>query len=381
MTWRVHSDRVFAIGGVRALILQALHPLTMAAVAQQRGFEEDFWGRLDRTGRYVSTLTYAPASQAQRLAAQVRGIHRKLRGTDPDTGDTFRLDRPDLLLWVHCCEVESFLTTARRAGAPISDADADEYLREQLLTARMIGIPEAMVPTSVREMTQYFADVRPELRLTDAAQKGVRVLAVPPMPKRVRLLTPARPAWASLAGIAFALLPKWARRIVPVARSADHRPGGDRRDPRVARRPGGVARQLDRAARGAGGPCPGRAVHAAGGMTDFQPAQGEGRQGGEASRPGDAVDQSVDQPVDPAERVRRIAIAMAALSQSGLIYAVNEYDPDRYTKLGALAADLLAVVTDVRRSAGGWSWAARVVTRHRRLTSAAPWSTTTSGCC
>ena len=120
MTWRVHADRVFAIGGVRALILQALHPLTMAAVAQQRGFEEDFWGRLDRTGRYVATLTYAPASQAQRLSAQIRGIHRKLRGTDPDTGETFRLDRPDLLLWVHCCEVESFLTTARRAGAPIS---------------------------------------------------------------------------------------------------------------------------------------------------------------------------------------------------------------------------------------------------------------------
>ena len=167
MTWRVHSDRVFAIGGVRALILQALHPLTMAAVAQQRGFEEDFWGRLDRTGRYVSTLTYAPASQAQRLAAQVRGIHRKLRGTDPDTGETFRLDRPDLLLWVHCCEVESFLTTARRAGAPISDADADEYLREQLLTARMIGIPEAMVPTSVREMTQYFAEVLVGLGVAD----------------------------------------------------------------------------------------------------------------------------------------------------------------------------------------------------------------------
>ena len=70
MTWRVHADRVFAIGGVRALILQALHPLTMAAVAQQRGFEEDFWGRLDRTGAYVSTLTYAPAHEARRTAAK-----------------------------------------------------------------------------------------------------------------------------------------------------------------------------------------------------------------------------------------------------------------------------------------------------------------------
>jgi uncharacterized protein (DUF2236 family) len=213
MTWRVHADRVFAIGGVRALILQALHPLTMAAVVQQRGFDEDFWGRLDRTGRYVATLTYAPAPAAQRLSAQIRGIHRKLRGTDPETGETFRLDRPDLLLWVHCCEVDSFLSTARRAGAPISAADADEYLREQVLTAEMIGIPTAIVPASVAEMEQYFHDVRPDLRLTDAARRGVRVLAVPPMPMKVRLLTPARPAWAGLAGMAFALLPKWARRL------------------------------------------------------------------------------------------------------------------------------------------------------------------------
>ena len=161
VTWRVHADRVFAIGGVRALILQALHPLTMAAVAQQRGFEEDFWGRLDRTGSYVSTLTYAPAAEARRTAATVRGIHRKLHGTDPDTGETFRLDRPDLLLWVHCCEVDSFLSTARRAGAPITPDDADAYLREQVLAAELVGIPAGLVPSSVAEMAQYFREVRP----------------------------------------------------------------------------------------------------------------------------------------------------------------------------------------------------------------------------
>ncbi len=213
ITWRVHADQVFAIAGVRALILQALHPLTMAAVAQQRGFEEDFWGRLDRTGRYVSMLTYAPAADARRTAATVRGIHRRLHGIDPDTGESFRLDRPDLLLWVHCCEVDSFLSTARRAGAPITEDDADEYLREQVLAATLVGIPAAMVPSSVAGMARYFRDVRPELRLTDEARRGVRVLAVPPMPKRVRLLTPARPAWAGLAGLAFALLPGWARRL------------------------------------------------------------------------------------------------------------------------------------------------------------------------
>ncbi len=213
VTWRVHADPVFPIAGVRALILQALHPLTMAAVAQQRGFEEDFWGRLDRTGQYVSTLTYAPESQARRTAAKVRGIHRKLVGTNPATGEIFRLDRPDLLLWVHCCEVDSFLSTARRAGAPITPDDADEYLREQVLAATMVGIPADIVPSSVTAMKHYFQDVRPQLELTDDATRGVKVLISPPMPKKVRLLTPARPAWAGLAGMAFALMPGWARKL------------------------------------------------------------------------------------------------------------------------------------------------------------------------
>jgi ADP-ribose pyrophosphatase YjhB (NUDIX family) len=48
----------------------------------------------------------------------------------------------------------------------------------------------------------------------------------------------------------------------------------------------------------------------------------------------------------PAEQVRRAAIAMTALAQSGLFYALSEYDSDRYRKLAVLATDLLASVTD-----------------------------------
>ena len=213
MTWRVHRDPVFDIGVMRALIMQALHPLAMAAVDQHHSFEADFWGRLERTTQYVSTLTFSSIKDAERAAARVRGIHRKLRGTDPSTGAEFRLDRPDLLLWVHCCEVDSLLTTARRAGAPITHADADAYLREQVLTAELVGIPTGIVPASMAQLQQYFREVRPDLRLTDEARRGVKRLAIPPMTKRVKLLTPARPAWAGLAGLAFATQPKWARRI------------------------------------------------------------------------------------------------------------------------------------------------------------------------
>jgi uncharacterized protein (DUF2236 family) len=213
MTWRIHSDQVFAIGGMRALILQALHPLAMAAVDQHHSFEDDFWGRLERTTQYVSTQTFESSTKARRSAARVRGIHRKLRGIDPLTGTEFRLDRPDLLLWVHCCTVDSLLSTARRSGAPIGPADADEYVREQVVAADMVGIPTDLVPATVGELHEYFRAVRAELRLTDEARRGVKRLAIPPMTTWVKLLTPARPAWAGLAGLAFATQPKWARRI------------------------------------------------------------------------------------------------------------------------------------------------------------------------
>ena len=55
---------------------------------------------------------------------------------------------------------------------------------------------------------------------------------------------------------------------------------------------------------------------------------------------------------DPADQVRRTAITLSALAQSGLTYAQNEYDLDRYRKLAGLGADLLAAITE--QSAEHW---------------------------
>src|SRR5215469_4069232 len=46
---RVHGDSSMFIGGIRALLLQSLHPLAMAAVAGHSGYRGDPWGRLQRT--------------------------------------------------------------------------------------------------------------------------------------------------------------------------------------------------------------------------------------------------------------------------------------------------------------------------------------------
>ncbi|MDQ3732481.1 MAG: DUF2236 domain-containing protein [Actinomycetota bacterium] len=213
VTWRVHADPLLIVGGLRALLLQALHPLALAGVVEHSGFRGDPWGRLGRTAEFVGVLTYGTSSQAVKAAARVRGAHRGLTGVEPESGISYRVDDPALLLWVHCCEVDSFLTTARRGGADLSDADADAYLREQGLAAELVGVPRDDVPADRADLADYFTDIQPMLRATAESQRAARFLLAPPMPAWVRMLTPARPAWGGLATLGFGLLPSWARKM------------------------------------------------------------------------------------------------------------------------------------------------------------------------
>ncbi len=214
VTWRIHGDPSYHVGGLRALMLQALHPVAMDGVARNSvGFKEDWWLRMSRTGQYMETITFGSRTEARRMAARVRGYHRKLSGVEETTGRAYRVDDPDLLLWVYATAVDSLLTTAQRAGVPLTDEDADRYVAEQVAAAQLIGVPLSTVPRTVAELDAYLEDVRPSLAATPAALDGVRNLFLPPMKGWVQVLTPARPAWVTLATLGFATLPVWARRM------------------------------------------------------------------------------------------------------------------------------------------------------------------------
>src|SRR3954466_11248537 len=213
VTWRVHSDPSFSVGGLRALLLQALHPVAMDGVERNTAAREDPWPRLVRTAAYVDTPTFGTRSAALPAVRRVRGLHSRLGGTEETTGRTYRVDDPDLLVWVHCCEVDSLLSAARRAGLPLTDDEADRYVAEQVISAELIGVPTADVPASVDALAAYFEALRPSLAGTAAARDAYRLIVLPPMPTWVRYLTPAQPAWGGLATLALALLPSWARRM------------------------------------------------------------------------------------------------------------------------------------------------------------------------
>lgn len=214
VTWRVHGDPSMAVAGFRALLLQAVHPRVMAGFDINSTFRADPWGRLNRTGEWVSTVTYGTTAEAEEAGRRLRRIHSRLAPfTDPDTGRTWRVDDPDLLLWVHCTQVESFLGTFRRCGGRLGEHDADRYVAEMRASARQVGLDPEQVPGSMADIDDYYASVRPELRVTAAARRTTLWTFAPPMPTWVSLATPARPAWVSLMSTAAAMLPRWARRL------------------------------------------------------------------------------------------------------------------------------------------------------------------------
>ncbi len=211
MTWRVLADPAAGVGGVSALYLQALHPRAMAAVHEHSDFSTNFWPRMQRTAQYVITVGFGTRAQADAAAARVRAVHRLVRGVDPVTGAPYAATDPDLLRWVHATEMASFLDATRRGGLRLTDAEVDRFLTEQVRAAELVGLQD--VPTTRAALDEYFEYVRPELLASPVARRAALRLAVPPLPLRIELTTPARPFWTTVSGLAFALLPAWARRI------------------------------------------------------------------------------------------------------------------------------------------------------------------------
>lgn len=210
VTWKVHGDPAMAFGGLRALLLQALHPLAMAGVAQHSNFQADPWGRLFRTAEYVGTTTYGSTTEARRAGRIVQAVHRRLRGVEPESGLPYEVGDPHLVLWVHCAEVDSFLDAYRRCGGRLAAGEADAYLAEQVAAAELVGVPRADVPDSQAALRDYFAWIRPELRATAAAQEALTFVLTPPLPRQA---VAAQPVWLGLAALAFRQLPGWARRL------------------------------------------------------------------------------------------------------------------------------------------------------------------------
>jgi uncharacterized protein (DUF2236 family) len=206
VTWRISGDLTAPVAGLRALLIQALHPLAMAGVDQHSDWRADPVGRLAATSAYLSTITFGERASAERAAARVRRIHERVSGVDSETGQDYRASDPALLLWVHAALVDSNLAAREMFSNPLTGDDADRYVEEMVVAAELVGVPAAAVPDSVAGLARYLAWVRPQLRRTVAAEQSAAYLLDPP-----GLDEEVAEIWQDIREAVVLCLPDWAR--------------------------------------------------------------------------------------------------------------------------------------------------------------------------
>ena len=203
--WHLNGDAAMYAGGIRALLMQALHPGAMAGVAGHSGYRSDPWGRLQRTSEFIAMTTYGPIPSAEALIERIKAVHLRVRGKD-DRGKPYRASDPHLLAWVHIAETESFLASFKSFGdRRMNQARADEYVAQAAPVGEMLGAID--LPRTEADLIAALEAYRPELRASEAARDTVRfLLKEPPVP------WPARPGYWMLAAGAISTMPRWARR-------------------------------------------------------------------------------------------------------------------------------------------------------------------------
>ena len=217
---RVHGDASMFVGGIRAIMMQSLHPAAMQGVADHSGYRGDMWGRLASIANYIAITTFGTERHALQTIDAVRRAHEVVVGTMPD-GSRYEANDPHLLKWVHAAEIDSFLEAHRRFGhRPLTPSETDTYVAQTAVVARHLGVLEP--PTIHAELRRVLADYRSELRGTEAAREAIHFLIRHP-----DLPVAARPPYLALVGGAVGLLPRWARRELdlPYAPLADRTVG------------------------------------------------------------------------------------------------------------------------------------------------------------
>ncbi|HEV3067647.1 MAG TPA: oxygenase MpaB family protein [Streptosporangiaceae bacterium] len=205
VTWRVSTDMGRPVAGLRALMLQALHPLAMAGVDQHSNWRSDPVGRLAATSGYLATVSFGDRAAAERAAARVRRVHEHITGTDQVTGLRYAASDPALLLWVHATLVESGIVASAAFGTPLSAGDSDAYVAEMAAAAELVGVPAGLAPASLGDLESYLTATRPELRCTPAAAESMAYLLDPP-----GLDEDVAEIWADVKAGVLAVLPAWA---------------------------------------------------------------------------------------------------------------------------------------------------------------------------
>lgn len=201
--WVAHADLATLVGGIRALLMQALHPGSLTGVRQHSRYKADPLGRLSGTIRWLTVTTFASDASVSGEADRVNQMHQRVRGkytTSSGKTKNYQAADPDLLRWVHIAFMDSFLRCHQLFSPRPLPGGADAYIRLWSKSVKPLGLDD--VPMSEAELLADLERYRPELAVTKDTREVIRWIKFPPLPKT------SLPAYRFLFRAALASLPK-----------------------------------------------------------------------------------------------------------------------------------------------------------------------------
>jgi uncharacterized protein (DUF2236 family) len=220
-SWQVQRHYAVMLGGARALLMHAAHPLVVAGARQTGMYERDPWKRLERTLSQTYTVVFGTRAEALAASKRIDDIHGVIKGTDTVTGLDYDARDPDLLLWVHACLVDSFLEFERAVVGKLDDTGRQRFHEESMVSAELLRLPREHIPPTVAGLKAYIEDVMASgiLRSTPDAKRVADLIADPPAN------VPQRPLWGLIGYLAFGTMPRPLRALYGVPETRRHRAG------------------------------------------------------------------------------------------------------------------------------------------------------------
>ncbi len=186
--WAVHGSMTTIVAGIRALLMQALHPGALAGVYDHSRFREDPLGRLAGTIRWIFTVSYGSTAAAREASDWVLRLHESVRGEYVDghgVARSYSANDPELLRWVHIAFTDAFLSAHKIWGRSIPGGP-DAYVREWAQAGLLMGVDSP--PLSEAEMRQQLDSWYDggDLRSDERVAEMVAFIRNPPLQPSLR---------------------------------------------------------------------------------------------------------------------------------------------------------------------------------------------------
>ena len=173
-SWAVHGGMPTMVAGIRALLMQTLHPGAMTGVHDWSRYKEDPLGRLAGTIQWLITVTFGDTALAEKESGRVSKFHDRVKGTYIDAQgneQNYSAGDPELLYWVHVVFTDAFLGCQQAWGEAIPGG-ADQYVNEWAIAGELVGVVRIQ-PNRDREVGVEAFGVKPDAPALLAVGQGL----------------------------------------------------------------------------------------------------------------------------------------------------------------------------------------------------------------